>query len=373
MADPYSLFVSTFNCGKLLPADDPAAIQAVISALLPVGKPHDVYVLGFQELTVIWQGSFADIVQQTLQKVARYVLEHLNAQNIGRRYEIAALNSSGAIGILALVATELSVLSIFKTNAKCGMLYSSLKGAAALQLTLQRAGSALSDSFVFVTAHLTANEGEEQRLKREEDYHTVVAALQRDFGSFVNHHVFICGDFNFRAQKWALNADDFRNPLLVRRAAIEHDELNLSRAAGRIFHNFEEPPVEFAPTYKFMLTSPDEQYNTIRIPSWCDRVLFRRYHSTPHILSYKSRKRCAALQFTDHLPVSLEVIVPHLEFEQAVSAQNWSESPQWSAELIGSATDTLIGYSGLASDRYGRQLTFAALMMVLWVLYQLFT
>ncbi|SCU91499.1 LAFA_0F04126g1_1 [Lachancea sp. 'fantastica'] len=374
MSNSYSVFVSTFNCGKVLPVDDPIELKAVLSTLLPAEKSHDIYALGFQELTPIWQGSFAEMVHKTLQIVGESAVELLNRQNGGRRFKLAALNSTGAIGLLVIVATDVSVSNILKASVKCGMFFSSLKGAAALQMRLQCNDSDVSDSFVFVTAHLAANEGENECLKREQDYHTVVGELQRELGSFRNHHVFICGDFNFRSSKWASNLDDFCNMDLVRQAVVEHDELTLGRKAERIFGSFDEAPIAFGPTYKFTLTTPDEQYNLKRTPSWCDRILFQSQQVTPEILNYTSRKRNASLQFTDHLPVILELTVPHIEFEPVVSST--LESPQeqqWTAKLTGSVVDATVGYLGLANDLYGRQLKILALILATWLLWKAFT
>ncbi|CEP61239.1 phosphoinositide 5-phosphatase INP54 LALA0_S02e09868g [Lachancea lanzarotensis] len=374
MSDRYSLFVSTFNCGKVLPVNDSIALKAVISTLLPAEKSHDIYVLGFQELTPIWHGSFVEIVEKTLQKVGKQAVELLNAQNGGRRFKLAALHSTGAIGLVVILATNVSVLSVLKASVKCGVLYSSLKGAAAVQVTLQLNDCGISDSFVFMTAHLAANEGKNELLKREQDYHTVVDALQRELGSFANHHVFLCGDFNFRSRKWTDNAEDFRNLALVQQAVAEHDELSLGRKAGRVFANFTEAPITFGPTYKFSLTSPDEHYNLTRTPSWCDRVLFQSHQQTPKILSYTSRKRNASLQFTDHLPVALELVAPHIEFEPVVfPTQNAPQAQQWTAKLVGSATDTIVGYSGLVNELYGRQIKAVALMLAIWLVWKTIT
>jgi phosphatidylinositol-bisphosphatase len=49
------------------------------------------------------------------------------------------------------------------------------------------------------------------------------------------------------------------------------------KAAGNVFAEFEEGKIKFPPTYKFKVGTSDYDSRTdkIRIPSWCDRILFR--------------------------------------------------------------------------------------------------
>lgn len=59
---------------------------------------------------------------------------------------------------------------------------------------------------------------------------------------------------------------------------IQLDQLNIERKAGRCFHEFEEAPIKFPPTYKYQPgtdvydTRPEKK---IRAPAWCDRILWR--------------------------------------------------------------------------------------------------
>jgi len=55
------------------------------------------------------------------------------------------------------------------------------------------------------------------------------------------------------------------------------DQLNVERAAGRVFRGFEEGPLNFPPTYKYQPGTemyeqrPDKK---LRAPAWCDRILW---------------------------------------------------------------------------------------------------
>lgn len=57
---------------------------------------------------------------------------------------------------------------------------------------------------------------------------------------------------------------------------ISNDQLKREQEAKRIFHNFHEAPINFAPTFKLNLESvgAHDRYNLKRIPSYCDRVLW---------------------------------------------------------------------------------------------------
>ncbi|CAG8436067.1 751_t:CDS:2 [Ambispora gerdemannii] len=52
-----------------------------------------------------------------------------------------------------------------------------------------------------------------------------------------------------------------------------YDQLSIARTTGSTLHGFEEGQLSFAPTYKFHTGS--NEYNTeLRIPGWCDRILY---------------------------------------------------------------------------------------------------
>ena len=357
MSSEYSIFVSTFNCGKCLPIDQPIEIDSILASLIPSGVTHDIYALGLQELVAIWQGSFPLLLEELLKNLAIRVLRHINSLSESRTYKLAASNSVGAIGLLVFVDANYGVMNPLKASAKCGALYSSLKGATAVKFSIQIPGKALTDSFLFVTAHLAANEGELQKLKRESDYHTIVNILQSELGSFEGNHVFFCGDFNFRSSKWAVDTSDYSNLELLQGAVETEDELNVSRKAGKVFKEFQEAPIKFAPTYKFHVSAPS--YNPKRIPSWCDRVLFRKYDKNPEIIEYNSCERVAALQFTDHLPVFLQLRVPHFSSQSQVrfTARTAQSTTQ---KLLGNVSDLIIGYSGWLYVAYGPLLPLLA-------------
>jgi len=89
------------------------------------------------------------------------------------------------------------------------------------------------------------------------------------------HHVFWCGDLNYRIE--STREDVIR---VVNENKLEElhdlDQLNNERKSGRVFANFTEGPISFTPTYKFDNNQPHTYYSESknRVPAWCDRLLW---------------------------------------------------------------------------------------------------
>jgi inositol polyphosphate 5-phosphatase INPP5B/F len=117
--------------------------------------------------------------------------------------------------------------------------------------------------------------------------------------------VFWVGDLNYRLDESVdteecfgkIEAQDFD---FLRR----YDQLNMERAAGRVFQGFTEALLTFPPTYKYQPgTSGYERRpeKKLRCPAWCDRVLWRaKDPSQVRCLSY----RRAVVSLSDHMPVA---------------------------------------------------------------------
>ena len=82
------------------------------------------------------------------------------------------------------------------------------------------------------------------------------------------------------------------------------DQLNVERAAGRVFQEFHEGPLNFRPTYKYQPGTdvyeqrPDKK---LRAPAWCDRILWRSQQpSHVQLLTYQ---RSEVPNVSDHKPV----------------------------------------------------------------------
>ncbi len=85
------------------------------------------------------------------------------------------------------------------------------------------------------------------------------------------------------------------------------DQLNIERAASRVFNGFTEGPLTFRPTYKFQVGTSSYESRAekkLRAPAWCDRILWRTGPGiAPTHFSQLYYGSCDALTASDHKPV----------------------------------------------------------------------
>ena len=106
----WKVSVTTFNCGKEFPVENSKAI--VKQLLFPYDngisqlEMQDVYVLGFQELVPIWQGSFPTVNRDLIDGITTTAVDCLNEKVMAlqgdEQYSCLGVNSLGAITIIVL-------------------------------------------------------------------------------------------------------------------------------------------------------------------------------------------------------------------------------------------------------------------------------
>ncbi|CAG7896232.1 unnamed protein product [Brassica rapa] len=181
------------------------------------------------------------------------------------------------------------------------------KGCIAISMSLHQT------SFCFVCSHLASGEKEGDEMRRNADVAEILKHTQfpkitknpscRAPERIVDHaRVVWLGDLNYRVAltyeetKVLLEENDWHT-------LLEKDQLNMERAAGRVFSGFQEGQIFFAPTYKYSQNSDSYAGETTkskrkrRTPAWCDRILWRGERIEQ--LSYIRGES----RFSDHRPV----------------------------------------------------------------------
>lgn len=140
----------------------------------------------------------------------------------------------------------------------------------------------------------------------------------------INRHdvVFWLGDLNYRLQP--LEDLDQREAMLETvcreidrqnwEQLVEYDQLKQQQRLGLVLAGFEEEALCFPPTFKFGKT-PDakdakSRYNTKRVPSYCDRILYRATGDAR--VECKAYTCESSVTSIDHRPVlgSFDITVP---------------------------------------------------------------
>ncbi|KAF8790383.1 synaptojanin-1-like [Argiope bruennichi] len=272
----------------------------------------DIYAIGFEEIVDL---NASNIVSASSQNQKEWMVEL--QKTISRDHKYIYITSTQLVGVCLFLfalpkhAPYISDVAIDAVKTGFGGATGN-KGAVAIRMALY------NTSMCFVCAHFAA--GQSQVLERNADYQEISKRLSFPLGRTLDSHdyVFWCGDFNYRID---LTNDEVKKLVKAENwaALLAADQLLNSQQSGQAFKDFIEAPINFAPTYKYDIFSDD--YDTSeknRIPSWTDRVLFKRKKypydesESPGKIVFYGR---AELKTSDHRPVIayIDVEVLHVD------------------------------------------------------------
>lgn len=191
------------------------------------------------------------------------------------------------------------------SNARIDIANVGLGGVAANKGAIGARFTVFDTDFLIINSHLAAHHKEV--LRRNVDFTSIASGL-RDLHDHHRtelladpvHYTFWMGDLNYR-----INLD--RDAVLKHVEAAEWeplqeaDQLLQEMAAGRAFQGFSEGPTNFAPTYRYECGSRRYSSVKLRIPSYCDRVLYRALPGCN--LELQEYKPADEIMTSDHSPV----------------------------------------------------------------------
>jgi len=162
-----------------------------------------------------------------------------------------------------------SITSAIQTTGRLGGL-SGNKGGLSVSFKVG------NTRLAFFNAHLNAHT--ENLERRNQDTFAIFRGLKGSIPNFEPtqaHYCFFFGDLNYRVtleHKETLDIIEQRNW----EGLLKHDQLLDQISRGAALANFKEPPINFAPTFKVKRNQP-LVYNGDRVPSYCDRILYKVY------------------------------------------------------------------------------------------------
>ncbi|XP_022640876.1 type I inositol polyphosphate 5-phosphatase 8 isoform X2 [Vigna radiata var. radiata] len=295
------MFVGTWNVGGKSPNQ---GLNLREWLMLP--SPADIYVIGFQEIIPLNAGNVLGPEDSgPATKWLTLIREALNS-NTGEEscttlcspseheqqpyYCLAA--SKQMVGIFLCVWVREDLYK-HVTNLKVScvgrgiMGYLGNKGSVSISMTLYHT------TFCFVGTHLASGEKDGDEIRRNLDVSEILKKTKFSHSfkalgqplpppeTILEHDKIIwLGDLNYRL---AAGYDDTLELLKKNdwQALLEKDQLRIEQRAGRVFKEWKEGKIYFAPTYKYLFDSDQYVAQTNkskekrRTPAWCDRILWK--------------------------------------------------------------------------------------------------
>ncbi|XP_055597166.1 inositol polyphosphate 5-phosphatase OCRL-like [Uranotaenia lowii] len=251
--------------------------------------PPDIYAIAFQEV----EFTVVKIVMKETKIDRTWVEKVISGLHSGAVYE--------EIESVRLVGTMLSVFvksSLRNQISDCliksvptGALNYGNKGGVGISFQLNES------LLCFVNAHLTADL--QKVAGRNRDHDEIMRKMFFENTSRLrsihdHHHIFWVGDLNYRLDEISRELIDENGKDYMQLYAF--DQLYKEKFKKRIFFEYKEGKISFAPTYKY--DPGTDEWDSNRTPAWCDRILWKG----PRIdlLKYDSVMQ---LRKSDHKPV----------------------------------------------------------------------
>ncbi|NXE38730.1 SHIP1 phosphatase, partial [Ptilorrhoa leucosticta] len=303
--DMITIFIGTWNMGAAPPP------KKITSWFLSKGQgktrddtadyiPHDIYVIGTQE-DPQGEKEWLETLRQSLQEITSI------------SFKVIAIHTLWNIRIVVLAKPEHEnrISHICTANVKTGIA-NTLGNKGAVGVSFMFNGT----SFGFVNSHLTS--GSEKKHRRNQNYTNILRFLtlgDKKLSPFnITHrftHLFWLGDLNYRVEQPPTEAENIIQKIRQQQypELLAFDQLLLERRDQKVFLQFEEEEITFAPTYRFERGTREKYAYTkqkatgmkYNLPSWCDRVLWKSYPMV-HVVC-QSYGCTTDITTSDHSPV----------------------------------------------------------------------
>ncbi|XP_065831349.1 phosphatidylinositol 4,5-bisphosphate 5-phosphatase A-like [Oscarella lobularis] len=300
------VYCCSWNVARLLPSDD-LALEDWLN--VDADERADIYSVCLQEVslfppTVVSDDPWTKSVTETF-----------------ARHSVIRLSRGRQLGLILMIFVRPYLLP-FITNIEEEYVATGIggvvgnKGAAMIRFRLH--GVPLCFTGVHMAAHTKNLE------RRNEEYHQILKTKFSDprCETLLDHEfVFWSGDLNYRldesvSQERAVaavhsNETDSLKPF---------DQLRQEQSKGAAFSEFLEGPITFPPTYRYDVGTQDfDSSPKARVPSWCDRILWRSRHKLEIGLQQDTYTSYQQYCNSDHKPIAARFTI---EFQPENAKQN---------------------------------------------------
>jgi hypothetical protein len=129
-------------------------------------------------------------------------------------------------------------------------------------------------SIAISSSHLTAGSHLNSRIAEINDILNKSFPIKNNI--FKEHDIqFIFGDLNFRVDlDYSTCIQMITSESL--KALANNDQLNIAKTTDTNLIKFDEGQLNFEPTYKYIIGTSQYDNKKKRVPSWCDRIIFKK-------------------------------------------------------------------------------------------------
>ncbi|KAJ2159234.1 hypothetical protein GGF46_003164 [Coemansia sp. RSA 552] len=378
-------FVGTWNVNSQAPPEDTAQLSEWLGFVPADGSSVDrqalpeLVVLGFQELDM---SAEAVLYNNTIKGSAWTTAMERSFGAARTSYVQLATKMLVGMFIMVYVREDVHerVSGVQSASVGCGIMgMMGNKGAVAVRLVY------MDTPLCFVCAHLAHDPAQLER--RNAQFHDLCqrilfvnsskepdadpltpgdvvgvygggSSADRPLTVFDHSYLVWLGDLNYRL---AIDTGDMDDIL----ARGEHlsllglDQLQIARMNKQAFAGFAEPPIVFAPTYKYVVGTCE--YDSKRRPAWCDRVLWWTRPGCEDGIKSTEYQALSSICISDHKPVRarLDVDVWRIDQEsrRAVYREVLRELDRFENECIPTAalSSTIVDYGDVHFGRAVRR------------------
>ena len=276
-------------------------IKSDVKKILP-----DFYILGFQEIVDLTSKNILiSSNDDKKNKIKTKLSEVLKGMKGTEHDSYQIITELDLIGIYLIIFAKKSIIKYIKNfdsqiikNGFMGSIGN--KGACLLRFNINDSKIAIACS------HLSAGQ-ELYEARRSE----ITDILNTSFKKYPNinfkdyDYYFFFGDLNSRISLDYSNIliddilknhpktlnSEFNNILI-------YDQIKQYQKESSLILQMDEAPIKFSPTYKYVIGSNEYDKNKRRIPSWTDRILFKKFSETSPLAYNK-----CLLSLSDHQPI----------------------------------------------------------------------
>ena len=267
----------------------------------------EFYILGFQEIVDL--NSAQLLIKSNTEKknkiktlVNNLLITSFQNSNSDDKYKL--MKELDLVGLYILVFVRSSCIKYIK-NFDYQIIKTGLKGTLGNKGSLLLRFNIHDSNIAIACSHLSSGQEKNEERKSE-----IINLLNTSFKKYPNlkfkeyNYYFYFGDVNTRID---LPLD---NPQLIDliknhskdtnsdfSSLLQFDQFSKYQKENNIINELDEAKIKFSPTYKYHIGSNIYDYEK-RIPSWCDRIFFKKYSNTTPLAYNK-----CLLTISDHQPI----------------------------------------------------------------------